>query len=163
MITIEPITILLHAVFFFAVLFCFTRWLLRPLVAVRDARTAATDGRETNAADWVSEAARMEAAYSESILAAKVEVQALRERSREQAAARAAELLSEARGAARQALERAKSEMVRQAEECKGLLRASTEEFASMIAARLIERSVQSVDDAVVGEARRAASLGKAH
>lgn len=163
MISIELSTVLLHAVFFFAAMFFFTRFALKPLLAVRDARAAATAGKETNAVVWVAEAERSEAQYKEQMLVAKVAVQAIREQAREAGAAQATDILRAARQMAAGQVEAAKADIARQVTEAKLVLGSSAEEFSSLIASRLLERDVRSIDDAAMNESRRVVSIGKAH
>lgn len=163
MMTIDLATVAIHAVFFFTAMFFFTRFVLTPLVSIRDARCAATAGKETSAAQWITEATQLEKTYANRLLQAKIDVQTLRDSVRSAASAKASDLLAAARQRAAQRLDQAKAEIAVQMDSARQTLTANSEEFSGLIASRMLDRDVRLVDEAVVNEARRVASIGKAH
>ena len=81
---IEPISVLVHAGLFFAVLWVFSRFVVNPMSKVHEARHAATGGLQDKVVELTEQVNAVEQTYSEKIAQARSEAMQARESLRQQ-------------------------------------------------------------------------------
>lgn len=146
--TVNPLSMLLHAVLFFAIMGVLTRYLFRPLGRVTQARHAATSDRMERAATVVQRAEALEAEYRQRFAIVQQEAYAERERNIQRGVKETAEIAQEARAQAMKVLSGAKTQLEAQLVEARGVLETSAEDFGRLIAARILERELDvSIDE----------------
>lgn len=141
---VDPIGVLIHAGIFLLVMTVISRFLLRPLTRIHQARTDATQTRESHAAAHVAQAEQMEAEYRVKVSEARLAAMAVREDLRQQGHGEAMRIMQAARKAAVQQIETVKAELNKEVEAARQLLSANAQDFAQLIVSRLLEREIEN-------------------
>lgn len=147
---IDPIGILMHTGLFLVVVFVLSRLILQPLLRVRDQRTSATTGKQSHTAQIVERALALEADYDARLKTARQEAATERESLRQAGALQAAEIVNAVRAEIQQVLATAREQFAKDIEAAKEILTLNANEFAKVIADRLLEKtSANHMRDAV--------------
>jgi F0F1-type ATP synthase membrane subunit b/b' len=160
---IELLSLLIHVGLFLLVLTVFSRWLLRPLETLLQARADATTARTRNAAELMTAAQLAAVEYRAQIDTVRTETREMRDGLRREGFARATTILEAARSEAMGKLEAARAELHTEGEAAKKVLVGDAKAFGKLIGERIIERDLHHLVDEGHGSDSDAATARKAN
>lgn len=156
---INPLSMLVHALLFFAIMGVMTRYLFRPLGRLTQARRAATVDRVERAVAIVQQAESLEAEYRQRFATVQQAAYGEKEQCIQRGVKETAEIIQEARAQAMKVLAGAKVQLEQQVMEARGVLETSAEDFGRLIATRILERELDVTMDDVSAEAEACNSM----
>jgi F-type H+-transporting ATPase subunit b len=135
-------TLALQFVLFVTMALVATKWLFRPYLAMRDARTAGIEGARADADQLTAQAAASLANYEDKLAAARARAAAEQRKIRAAAIAHEAEVTGKARTDAAAVVAAARKNVESEIATARGELLPRTDELAREMASKLLGREV---------------------